>query len=331
MSQRRPARPAAFSRARSWTRAAQAVVVLVLTGLGVACKGAAPLPPKAVELNRAGVEALERGDLETADARFALALEYSPRFIEALVNQGLVELQRGNFRRARQLLSRARRLNPDVAQPHHGLGVLAERERRPDLAAEHYREALRVDPGFPAARSNLARLLFDSGRYEHAREQFKRLVEVAPADPSGYAGLAESLLRLGRIREANDVVADGTERFPEFGPLTVLAARSHLRVGKVDQAVELLTPLARGRDDLAVTALGWLATAELARGRPRHAVGAARRALSLEPNDPVSVLAMAKALSDLGDPGAKSWASRAEQLAPGAFDLTKPAVSGPSR
>jgi len=289
-------------------------VVLGLAG----CKGAAPLPPKALELNRAGVEALEQGDLETADARFALALEYNPRFVEALVNQGLVELQRGNFRRARQLLTRARRLNPDVAQPHHGLGVLAERERRPDIAAKHYEEALKVDPGFSAARANLARLLFEAGRYEHARVQFKRLTEVAPDEPSGFVGLAESLLHLGRHAEADDVVARGAKRFPKSSELVILSARSLLRRGEVAPAVELLTPVAGARDDLAVAALGWLATAELARGRPRHAVGAAERALKLDPQDPVSVYAMAAALTKLRDPSAQAWIDRAEQLAPGA-------------
>ena len=93
----------------------------------IGCSAGAPLPPPAAALNRAGIEALERGDLETADARFSVALEYSPRFVDALVNLGLVELERGNFRRASVLFERARRLNPDVAQPHHALGVLAER------------------------------------------------------------------------------------------------------------------------------------------------------------------------------------------------------------
>lgn len=283
----------------------------------IGCKGAAPLPPKAIELNRSGVEALEQGDLETADARFALALEYNPRFVEALVNQGLVELQRGNFGHARQLLTRARRLNADVAQPHHGLGVLAERERRPDLAAKHYDEALKVDPGFAPARSNLARLLFESGRYEHARVQFKRLTEVAPRDATGFIGLAESLLQLGRHAEADALVNDASKLFPESAPIKILTARRLLRKGDVDAAVELLTPIARSRDDMAVSALGWLATAELARGRARHAVGAAERALALDPRDPVSVYAMAAALTELGDPGAKSWSDRAEALAPG--------------
>src|SRR5688572_28464098 len=176
-----------------------------VAGLGLllpACAGTAPLPPKAVALNRAGAEALEAGDLETADARLSLALEYSPRFVEALVNQGLVELQRGNFDRARDLMTRARRLNPDVAQPHHAQGVLAERQARPDVASRHCYDALAVDPGFGPSRANLARLLFDAGMLEEALVQFKCLIEVTPESPEAHVGLAETLLRLGRMAEA---------------------------------------------------------------------------------------------------------------------------------
>jgi tetratricopeptide (TPR) repeat protein len=295
------------------------IVIGLLVGCFMSgCKGSAPLPPKALELNRTGAEALEKGDLETADARFALALEYNPRFVEALVNQGLVEVQRGNFKNARKLLGRARRINPDVAQPHHGLGVLAEREGRPDVAAKHYDEALRIDPGFAPSRANLARLLFESGRYEHARVQFKRLTEVAPDDVHGYVGLAESLLHLDRIEEADAVVENGLERAPKQADLVILRARSYLRTGQWDRAVELLTPLARSHDDIAVVALGWLATAEIGRGRLEYAVGAARKALELDPHASVAVYALATALTKLHDPGASAWVTRAEQLAPGA-------------
>src|SRR5437016_2981050 len=120
--------------------------LLAWAALSIACAGTAPLAPKAVDLNRAGTEALAHGDLETAEARFALALEYHPRFVEALTNLGLVEMQRGNLARARLHFERARRINADLAQPHHALGVLSERERHPDVAAEHYRDALKVDP-----------------------------------------------------------------------------------------------------------------------------------------------------------------------------------------
>jgi tetratricopeptide (TPR) repeat protein len=277
------------------------------------CTGTAPLPPKAVALNRAGAEALARGDLETADARLSLALEYSPRFVEALVNQGLVELQRGNFDRARELFLRARRLNEDVAQPHHALGVLAERQARPDLASRHYYDALEVDPGFQPARTNLARLLFDAGLLEEALIQYKRLAEVTPASSEAPIGLAETLLRLGRIEEAEAITRAARQRFPDVPELTVLEARSLLRRGQIESAIQLLTPLGYGRDEIAASALSWLATAELLRDRPRSAIGAAERALALEPSSPVATYAMAQALEALGDPAALTWQRRARQ------------------
>jgi Flp pilus assembly protein TadD len=132
---------------------------------------ASPAPSARERAERRRGRGARGGDLEAANARFSLALEHAPHFVEALTNQGLVELERGNTARARQLFERARRLNPDVAQPHHALGVLAEQEQRRDEAAARYREALAVDPGFAPARANLARLLFEGGRLEEAREQ----------------------------------------------------------------------------------------------------------------------------------------------------------------
>ncbi|MFO7181593.1 MAG: tetratricopeptide repeat protein [Pseudomonadota bacterium] len=276
------------------------------------CSGRAPLPPRAVELNDAGARALAAGDLDAADARLSVALEYAPDFVDALVNLGLVELARGNFERARRLLLRARRLNPDVAQPHHALGVLAERERRPDRASEHYREALAVDPGFVPARANLGRLQFDAGQLDDAWLTFKKLTEAAPNSPEGPIGLVETLIRLGRATEAAPILRAATARFPNEARLTVLDARFHLRAGRTERARELLLPLATRHDEVGVTALAWLGVVELVLGRPREAAGAARRSLDLDPDEPLAAHVLAQALAALGDPAATAWAERAK-------------------
>lgn len=293
-----------------------AAIPLTLPIFCLACAGTAPLPPKALALNEAGVAALAAGDLETADARFSLALEYNPKFVDALTNQGLVELQRGNFERARQLLTRARRLNPDVAQPHHALGVLAERERRPDLASPNYYEALRVDPGFAPARANLAHLLYDGGLYEEALLQFRRLVEVTPDVIAAQVGLAATLLHLQRVEEARAVIAGALVRAPDDAELLILAARLEIRDGAYDAAIARLTPLTHARSELAVHALSWLAAAEVARGSPRAALVAAERAIALAPDDALASYAVAISLQKLGDPAAKRWLERASALSP---------------
>ncbi len=295
-----------------------AAISVALSFFGWACAGTAPLPAKALALNRAGVEALSAGDLETADARFSLALEYNPNFVDALTNQGLVELQRGNFERARELLTRARRVNPDVAQPHHALGVLAERERRPDLASRDYYEALRVDPGFAPSRSNLAHLLYDGGRYEDALLQFKRLVEVAPDAVEARAGLAATLLHLERVAEAGTVINEALAVFPTSPELAILAARLDIRRGAFAEAVARLSPLTHEHTDLAVSALSWLAAAELAQGHPSDAVRTAERAIALAPDDALASYTLGVGLKKLGDPAAERWLARASALSPGA-------------
>jgi tetratricopeptide (TPR) repeat protein len=292
-------------------------IALYLPIFCLACAGTAPLPPKALALNEAGVAALASGDLETADARFSLALEYNPKFVDALTNQGLVELQRGNFERARQLLTRARRLNPDVAQPHHALGVLAERERRPDLASPNYYEALRVDPGFAPSRANLAHLLYDGGLYEEALVQFRRLVEAAPEAIDARVGLAATLLHLERVSEARAVIESALSVAPEDPQLAILAARLEIRAGEYEAAIARLSPLTHERSELAVHALSWLAAAEVARGRPREAVAAAERAIALAPDDALASYALGIGLKKLGDPAADRWLERASALSPG--------------
>jgi tetratricopeptide (TPR) repeat protein len=288
------------------------LLVVALAG----CSAGAALPPAAAALNSAGVEALAAGDLETADSRLSLALEYSPRFVEALVNLGLVELERGNFTRARMLFERARRTNPDMAQPHHALGVLAERERRPDRASVHYYEALRVDPGFAPARDNLARLLFAGGLVEEALVQYGRLVELLPDDPRVTAGLVETLVRLRRFDEADRRLEIARRKNPDAPELRLLDARHALREGRVTAALDELAPLVERHDELGARALGFLATAELARQNPQEAARAAQRALVLVPDDAVATYALALALGALGSPDARAWVRRARRSAP---------------
>jgi tetratricopeptide (TPR) repeat protein len=316
-------------RSIAWLRVFLSAAVFFVAPFGaVGCAGNAPLPPKAADLNREGARALSSGDLDLAEARFALALEYHPRFVEALVNLGLVEMQRGNFEQARKLFERAKRVNSDLAQPHHALGVLAERQRRPDLAAECYRDALKVNPGFSPARANLGRILFDAGRYDEAREQFVRLLEIDPDGIEGYVGLAETLLRLGRASESDAVVERGRRKWRDDGELEILQARSQMRKGELAAARARLELLARGGTDTARRALAWLATARLGQGDLEAAIDAARDALASDRDDPVATYVVAEALREKGDPRALPWLERARLLAPGNSVLSADIAAG---
>jgi tetratricopeptide (TPR) repeat protein len=269
------------------------MAILFSIFLGCGCAHPAPLPAKAIDLNRDGAAAIAAGDFEKAEARVALALEYNPRFTESWVNLGLVDMNRGNFERARRDFVKARDLNPDLAAPHHALGLLADRQGRGPDAEIHYRAALKVDPGFAPARINLSRLLFARDALEEAREQFLRVTEVAPEFVEGWAGLCETLLRLQRVPEARQALERARERFGSNPLLEVLEARLLLRQNAFAQAGERLEPVSRLSDrQLSMTALSWLAIARLGEGDMEGAADAAERALSLDADDAVARYAL---------------------------------------
>jgi Flp pilus assembly protein TadD len=264
-----------------------------LASAGVGCASNPPLPPEAVALNAAGARAIAQGDLSAAEARLSVALEYSPRFVEAWVNLGYVELGRGNFEQARRDFLKGRDLNQDIAAPHHALGLLADRQGRGEEAEAHYRAALKVDPGFAPSRANLARRLFARGQYENAREQFERLIEVAPRTIEGWEGAAEALRQLGRSAEAESVVARARDLFGDVPALMLLVAREDVGRGDWAEAEAVLAPIVGGPDRArACSAWSWIAIARIGRGDAEGASEAARAALAIRRDDAVARYAL---------------------------------------
>ncbi len=270
-----------------------ALVKLALLGAALVtmtgCSTVPPLPPKAAELNRAGAEALANGDLELASARLNVAIEYSPRFTEAWVNLGLVEMKKGNLEKALKDLGKARSLNPDLAAPHHALGVLDESRRKTDGADKHYRAALKVDPGFVSSRANLGRLLFARGAFEEAKVQFLRLTEVAPQEIAGFAGLVECLIRLGREGEADDVLAKARARFGDTEEFLLLYGRQLLRRGVFVDAEQVFASVTASSDaERRASAWAWVAVARLERNELSAARVAATESQKIDSKNPVA-------------------------------------------
>jgi len=257
------------------------------------CGTSGALAPKAIALNAKGAEALTIGDLEHAEAELGLALEYNPRFTEAWVNLGLVEMRRGHVNVARHHFRRAIELNPDLPAPFHAMGLLEERASDLEKAEKSYRAALKVDPGFGPARVNLGRLLFARQDYERAREQFLRLTEVAPGVVEGWSGLVESTLRLKREHEADEILDRARASLGERPQLVLLVARRLLRQGNPPAAIEALAPMTQNANaSLQAAAYAWLAVARAIEGDVEASRAAAQEALDREPHNEVAQFAM---------------------------------------
>lgn len=143
-----------------------------------------------------GTRAVERGDLDTAEARFRRVLAHAPDAAGAHAGLGRVELARGRPEAARRHLERALASGRDDADLRLWLAEVERAAGRDEAARAHLEEALRHDGTHPNAHQALFELTgpappgsrLDAG-------SVLRLAEAHPYDPRVLVPAARALLR----------------------------------------------------------------------------------------------------------------------------------------
>jgi tetratricopeptide (TPR) repeat protein len=174
-----------------------------------------------------GVSLSLLGQRERALTEFGRALELNPRYLEALIHQGLVLYEMGRDAEAEDSFRRA---SASVSAPSNGLPApiaaslanqhaeLAEAYAEAgslDRAVEQYQRALELGPSFVDLRYRMARLLLESGRSLEAREALEEVLRTRPnfVDAAAALGLAHYLS--GDALGARDIWKACLTRRPE--------------------------------------------------------------------------------------------------------------------
>jgi cellulose synthase operon protein C len=191
----------------------------------------------AVAAVRKGFDAIQGGDLITAEQQFSEAVRLDPSLaggylglaeiagrkgnrtrVEALLRKA-VEVDpkgsytlrvwarylfgRAQFAEAEAALRRAIAADPDSLDARLNLGEVLARGRKDSKAAELvYRDALNQWPTHVAARTALAATLAAQGRVADAEAEFERAARDAPADPDPLLALARYRASQGRFDRA---------------------------------------------------------------------------------------------------------------------------------
>jgi tetratricopeptide (TPR) repeat protein len=174
-----------------------------------------------------GVSLSLLGQRDRALAEFSRALELNPRYLEALIHQGLVLFELGrdaeaedSFRRASAsitpsanglsapIAARLANQHAELAEAYAEAGAL-------DRAVEQYQRALELGPGYVDLRYRMARLLLEAGRSLEAREALETVLRTRPnfVDAEAALGLAHYLS--GDALGARDIWKGCLNRRPE--------------------------------------------------------------------------------------------------------------------
>lgn len=301
-------------------------------------KDALALQPKDVQLRILSAKlAIERGQLEVADAQLKLARELDPKNAEADYLSGVVQQRWANaagalayyeaalsknggeisflLAKAETLVALGRQdealtaMKDRVVFFEHSaairdaIGQLMMQHGDYAGAIEMLRQASILSTDDLVIREHLALALFGGDRPREAAEMFAKLVRDEPQASRGdlWMALGECRLQTADVRGARDAFETAAKLQPASAPAFLCIGKTALRMGdyvKADLALRKSLALDATNAEASLL-LGYL---RLKQDRNQDALAAFRRAAALDPKDLVSQCMIGYALVRLGQP-----------------------------
>jgi len=224
-----------------------------------------------------------------------------PPTVQAVFNAALQCHQAGRLNEAEHLYRQVLAVNSRHADSLHLLGVVANQNNRPEVAADLIGQAISVNASQAIYHSNLGTALWRQGLLDQAVASYRRAIELKPDYAAAHFNLGTVLWKQGRL-DAADVCYRSAIHFkvnyPEaFDNLGTLRREQ----GRLDEAILSYRWAIAFRPDYP-EAHNNLGTARLEQGRPDEAVACYRKALALKPDYVEASFNLGVAIGELGQP-----------------------------
>ena len=259
---------------------------------------------------------LELGEMSQGISLLRRAADLEAKDTRALLRIGDWTTRNGRWDLARRMYFEAQKRDPRSSVAATGLGRVELLEGNLARAETFFMQALEIDKDYPPALYNLGVLHAQmEGHGEQSREYFRNYLAVAP---QGARATAAAARVGGQTIEQTSFTPPASEQPKMTAGRLWAEAQGLLRsgdreaaYGKALQAVELAREggdPAQGGEILrrAVEAFGDRAAIQLAmgeywlsQGEPQQAYDALIKAQALEPNNPMVLLELARAATDL--------------------------------
>ena len=223
---------------------------------------------------------LRRKSLEFARQMFQRAIEIDPEYARAYAGMAdcysflytYFDAREFNLRQADIASSKALELEPELAEAHVARGLAVSLSKRFEEAEVEFETALRLDPKLYEASLLFARARLSQGKFEEAIKLLERSALIRPESFETFGFMGQALVALGRTEEAK----------------VAYQKQVHL----IDQHLDL------NPEDSRALILGATANANI--HDEERAVDFAKRAIAVDPDDPMLLYNVACTFAIIG-------------------------------
>ena len=256
-------------------------------------------PGHAALLHLLGVVALQRGDPRRAIELIGQAIAREPG--EAPFHANLAEAYRalGQLDQAVASCQEALRLEPNYPEAVNTLALAFQAQGKTEAAIEQFRVALRIKPDFALARNNLGNALLHQGDREGALANFRQALQTDPNLVEALSNLGQLLLEMEKPEEALQHCLQAVRLRPQFPEAQNNLGNALRELGRLVEAKACYAQALRLNPNLAMT-YNNLGQALQEEASPEDALPWYQRALQLDSHSARIHSNLASALEEAG-------------------------------
>ena len=169
--------------------------------------------------------------LSEALVEIEYALSLSPANPLYHANLATVLNDLGELSRAEHHYQSSLKTAPDNAAAVNGLGIIARKQLKYNLAITYYRRAIELDANFATAHNNLANVLTLIGRFDEALSHTQTALEYEPTNADAWNNQGFAYTMLGEFDRANASLEQAIHLNPDLAVANFNLAANRLRDG----------------------------------------------------------------------------------------------------
>ena len=177
------------------------------------------------------------GRLDEATRLYRQILAIDPQHAETHHLLGLIAYRTGELDPAVDLLSQATRENPSQPTYWFNLGVVLHKQGKATEALAAYERALSIHPQYPEAHCNVGNVLMELGRLEDAAAAYRRALRIRPDYVEAHNNLGVVLKEQGKLDEARAAYGQALRLAPNHLEAHCNLGSVSMDQGNLDQAI----------------------------------------------------------------------------------------------